>query len=265
MGGRLEKAKGYDRKHPLIIPAGSLAKLMIRDMHEETLHGGTRLTMNLIRERYWIINLRRQVKQCVLNCVKCCRFKQKMGEQIMADLPASRVTEAMIFSQTGLDYAGPFKIKASNVRSPPIRIKPTVVNGEVIKSIPKVPVYEGYIALFICFTTKAVHLEVVSDQTTEAFLAAFDRFISRRGTPECCHSDNSKTFIGARNVLAEDEKQSIVDYNRVTKHWANGGISWSFIPPRAPHFGGLWESNIKSMKYHLKRVVGELTLTYEEL
>ncbi|XP_037050902.1 uncharacterized protein LOC119084808 isoform X2 [Bradysia coprophila] len=266
VGGRLENANiDYDRKHPLIISAGGLAKLIIADMHEETLHGGTRLTMNMVREKYWIINLRRQVKQCVLNCVKCCRYNQRMGEQIMADLPPNRVTESMIFAETGLDYAGPFNIKASNVRSPPIRIKPTVVNGEVIKSIPKIPVYEGYIALFICFATKAVHLEVVSDQTTEAFLAAFDRFISRRGTPERCHSDNSKTFIGAKNVLAVESEQSMLDYNQVINHAADKGINWSFIPPRAPHFGGIWESNIKSMKHHLKRVIGDITLTYEEL
>lgn len=141
VGGRLEEANlSHDQKHPLIIAPGKVAKLLIANMHERTLHGGTRLTMNLIRESYWIINLRKQVKEHVLNCVKCRRQSQKTGEQIMANLPRARVTEAAVFEHVGLDYAGPYKIKASNVRSPPTRIAPIVINGEVVKSIPKIPV-----------------------------------------------------------------------------------------------------------------------------
>ncbi|KAJ6642724.1 hypothetical protein Bhyg_07678 [Pseudolycoriella hygida] len=132
--GRLQNSNlEYDRKHPLIVTAGTIAKLIITEVHERTLHGGTRLTMNMVRESYWIINLRRQTKQNILNCVKCCRFTQKLSEQIMADLPQARVSETTPFTHTGLDYAGPFNIKASNVRAPPTRIKPVVINGEVIK------------------------------------------------------------------------------------------------------------------------------------
>lgn len=105
----------------------------------------------------------------------------------MANLPKPGVNETVSFTHTGLDYAGPYNIKASNVKSPPTRIKPMVVNGEVIKAIPKVPVYEGYIALFVCLATRAIHLEAVSDMTTAAFLAAFDRFTARKVYPDCCY------------------------------------------------------------------------------
>lgn len=141
----------------------------------------------------------------------------------MADLPRARVNISPVFSQVGLDYAGPTKIKASNIRSTPIRIPPIVVNGEIIKSIPKVPVYDGYIAVFVCLATKAIHLEAVSDMTTETFLAAFDRFTARKGFPECCYSDNGKTFVGAKNILAAEAERSLLDYDKVSSYTIENG------------------------------------------
>ena len=60
---------------------------------------------------------------------------------------------------------------------------------------------EGYIALFVCFVTKAVHLEHASDQSTGTFVAVLNRFVSRRNMPRDLHSDNGGNFIGARNDL----------------------------------------------------------------
>lgn len=74
VGGRLKESNlSYDRKHPIIIAPGSIASLIIADTHQRSLQGGLRLTMNLVRESYWIIKLRNQVKKHIVNCVKCCR------------------------------------------------------------------------------------------------------------------------------------------------------------------------------------------------
>jgi len=116
-------------------------------------------------------------------------------------------------------------------------------------------------------TIKAVHLEVVSDFSTEAFLAALRRFIARRGLPENIYSDNGTNFIGANNQL----KELYVLFNSnehkelVLRHASERRIAWHFIPPAAPHFGGLWESTVKLFKHHFKRVVGDFLFTFEEL
>ncbi|XP_037047230.1 uncharacterized protein LOC119082017 [Bradysia coprophila] len=266
VGGRLSEANlPYERQHPLILASGKLAKLIITDRHGKMLHGGVKITINSVREDYWILNLRSQVKMCIRTCVKCVRFKKENTSQIMADLPAVRVNVSLPFTMTGLDYAGPYDIKASNVRSPPIRVKTTMVNGKIVKSIPKVPIYEGYIAIFVCLATKATHLEVVSDKSTEAFLAAFDRFTARKGFPECCYSDNALTFIGAKPLLAPEPENSLLDFSKVNEHSTKNGTDWKFITPRAPHQGGIWEAGVKAMKHHLKRVIGANVLTFEEM
>jgi hypothetical protein len=91
-------------------------------------------------------------------------------QQLMGDLPASRLKPAPPFSITGVDYAGPFIIKDRKGRG-----------SKTSKC---------YLCLFICFVTEAVHLELVSDMTTEAFILALRRFAPRRGMPQEINSDN---------------------------------------------------------------------------
>ncbi|XP_055909612.1 uncharacterized protein LOC129944287 [Eupeodes corollae] len=149
------------------------------------------------------------------------------------------------FSHTGVDYAGPIEIKSWKARG-----------AKILK---------GYFAVFICLATKAIHLEVVSDLTTSAFLAAFKRFTARRGSCKKTYSDCGTNFVGANNELTKMLKEASHDWKEIAKTLANHGTDWHFIPPASPHFGGLWEAGVKSVKYHLKRVVGTERLTFEEL
>ncbi|GFU11787.1 integrase catalytic domain-containing protein [Trichonephila clavipes] len=162
---------------------------------------------------------------------------------MMGDLPRDRIVPSRPFEKFELDYAGP------------IITKPNFKRSRVT--------LKTYIAIFICFSTKATHLEVVSDLTTEAFLACFRRFIARRSKPSIIWSDNAMNFKGARNIL--NEWNEICKSNRIQLFSVEEGIEWSFIPPASPHFGVLWEANIKSMKRILLRVAKSAIMNFEEL
>ena len=98
------------------------------------------------------------------------------------------------------------------------------------------------------------------------FIAAFNRFIARRGTVSCIYSDNGTNFVGAKTQLNDLFKFLVEsEFQLALKlELENRRIEWKMIPPRSPHFGGMWESNIKSVKTHLYRVIGTQLLSYEE-
>lgn len=248
VGGRLKEALiDYDSKHQIIIPKDShIAKLIINDAHLSTKHGGTQLTMTYTRTQYWIMDTRNTVRNQIKNCVVCHRYSKVMQEQLMGNLPEARVNMSRAFLHCGVDYAGPISVLT-------------------IKKPGRRQTTKGYVSLFVCLCTKAVHLELVSNYTSEAFLAAFKRFYSRRGLPSNMYSDNGTTFVGAKNELDEDYQ---IIKEKLEPELADiiikDNVQWSFIPPHAPHWGGIWEAGIKSMKYHLRRMLGESIHTFEE-
>ena len=133
--------------------------------------------------------------------------------------------------------------------------------------VRKPVIVKAYVCLFVSLSVKAVHLEPVSDLTTDAFVAALRRFIARRGKPILILSDHGTNFTGAARELKEiyeffNEQRTMGD---ISEFCSAQCIEWKFIPEHAPHFGGLWEAAVESMKYHLKRVVGSTKLTFEEL
>ncbi|GFS90510.1 integrase catalytic domain-containing protein [Trichonephila clavipes] len=109
---------------------------------------------------------------------------------------------------------------------------------------------------------KTVHIELVSDLTSQAFIA---RFMARRGKCAKLFSDNGKNFVGASNEIKKLLEIVRKPDEKLANYLAAEGIEWKFIPARSPNFGGLWEAAIKSCKHHLKRVVNGINLTYEEL
>ncbi|XP_050315358.1 uncharacterized protein LOC126749716 [Anthonomus grandis grandis] len=243
VGGRLQQSDyEYQKKHPIVLPPKHRLSLLIaHSEHIKLLHAGPQLTLASLRESFWPINGRNLIKKVYHDCLTCFRFVAKSTKYLMGNLPKTRITPSRPFSVSGVDYAGPFSLrdrKGRNFRT-----------------------NKAYIALFVCFATKAIHLELVSDLTSECFLAALYRFMSRRGKCIQIYSDQGTTFVGALNELNSFLKGHS---STISDKLANQGIQWNFIPPRAPHFGGLWESSVKSVKFHLKRVVGSLSLTFED-
>ncbi|XP_043496423.1 uncharacterized protein LOC122520399 [Polistes fuscatus] len=237
VGGRLARSNlPYEQRHPALLPKDhTITNAIIREKHHQIGHGGTQATLNALRESFWPISGRSSVKRVIYKCITCRRLKPATPQYPMSDLPASRLLPNRPFIHTGVDFCGPLFIKERQHRN---------------RGRAKI-----YVAVFVCFSTKAVHLELVNDLTTEAFLAALRRFMARRGKCSDIYSDNATNFVGAANELEA----------RVSRSLVNEGIKWHFIPPRSPHFGGLWEAAVKSFKYHLVRIIGETLLSYEAL
>lgn len=249
VGGRLKNSVlSFDACHQIVLPSNHfLTKRIIEFEHQRNMHSGLQATMASIRQRFWPLSLRSATRKIIANCVTCFRAKPAFSEALMGNLPATRVNASRPFSHCGVDYAGPVTLREGKRR-----------NSRN---------HKAYIAVFVCFTTKAVHLEVVSDLTTDAFVAALKRLISRRGKPLQIYSDNATNFVGARGQIKEFYDFIKTDRAQVAiEHFLRDHqTTWSFIPPNAPHFGGLWEAAVKSAKFHLARTIGGAHLTFEEM
>lgn len=226
--------------------------LIIRSEHKRLLHAGATLVISSIVRRFHIIRMRQTVRsvvrQCIIRqCIICRRQTTKPCNPMLGQLPLERLTPGTTFDKTGLDYTGPLLIKYGYVR------KPVIV--------------KAYVCVFVSLSVKAVHLELVTDLTAEAFIACLRRFISRRGYPSLLWSDHSTNFIGAKRELREfveffNEQKT---QRSISEFCVAKRIEWKLIPERSPHFGGMWESAVKSFKNHLKRIVGDVRLTFEEM
>ena len=248
VGSRLSNAEiQNDRKYPIILHSKShLAKILVEYEHERLLHIGAQGLLYSIRQKFWILSGRSLCKQIVFKCSRCFRSNPKPGSYMMGSLPKTRTELNRAFVNVGLDYAGPFTIKTSPTR--------------------KSTTMKSWVCLFVCFGTKAVHLELVSSLSSECFIAALKRFLGRRGLCQNIYSDNATTFTGAYKDLKEIASfvQRESEKKELQSFFDDNMIKWNFIPPYAAHFGGLWEAGIKSVKTHMKKILNTKILTYEE-
>ncbi len=248
VGGRLEHSHlAYSRRHPILLHASSsYGALLIRKVHADLHHGEPKAMSARLARDFLLISCKQAIRKIWHQCVICTKHRAKTAEQLMGQLPPARVNPSPPFYHTGVDYAGPVSLKQGNRR------KPTLV--------------KAYIAAFVCMATKAIHLELVDDLTSNAFLACLDRFVARRNVPAHIYSDHGTNFVGAKNQLQQlkefFEKKEVTD--RISHYSTQEGIVWHMTPERCPHFGGLWESVVRITKKHIIRSIGEQKLTHPQ-
>ncbi|XP_068201638.1 uncharacterized protein [Palaemon carinicauda] len=160
--GRLEFFNlNYDTKHPVIIPKGQFAKLLIRSQHRFLKHAGVDTVISSLRSNFWIIVMRRLAKTVIKECLSCCWHDSKPCSQPVAPLPKERVRSSPPFDVTGLDYAD-------------------------------YPSKKCCVLLFTSGVVRAVHLELTESLSLPDCLLAI-RFVARRSLPSVKYSDNAKT------------------------------------------------------------------------
>jgi hypothetical protein len=206
------------------------------------MHLGPQALLAHISIKYWPIRSRIAARKIVQQCVQCFRAKPRFSNPFMAPLPRVRVNAERVFAQTGLDYCGPVFVRSGRRKTSPTK---------------------SYICVFVCMVIRAVHLELVLSLSTEYFLAALSRFMSRRGQCSQLYSDNGTNFIGANRILQTQFKEYKKN-KTINEYLSSRSIVWHFIPPSTPHFGGLWEAAVQSAKRHLLRVTKGVLLTYDE-
>ncbi|XP_075167705.1 uncharacterized protein LOC142239828 [Haematobia irritans] len=248
LNGRLSRCPtlSYSERHPIIVPYNSrFARLLVKYVHDISIHGGNQLVLRLIRIEYWIPRLTSLIRSTINRCKRCLLDRKKSCTQIMATLPPERTVLTRPFTTTGVDFAGTFEIKS--------------FIGRACK------ITRGYVFVFVCFSTKAVHLEATSDLSTTTFQAAFHRFISRRGCPKTIFSDNGTNFVGASREMEKDLRCVFKEgRDKVCSAYQFQQLSWQFIPAGAPHMGGLWEAAVKSFKTHFRKHASGFKFTFEE-
>lgn len=217
-----------------------LTDLIIMHYHSMTGHSGLNGTMNLLSEHVWVTKVTASVRRVLNNCLHCRRRFAKAGKQFMSELPPPRLQmDTHPFAYTGVDYFGPLLVRQrrSDVKR--------------------------YGCLFTCLTTRAVHIEVAIDLTTDAFINVLRRFLSRRGPVFHLYSDNGTNLVGAERILRE----SIHEWNqhKLENYLQQKEVQWTFMPPTASHMGGAWERMIRSVRRILTSLSGERTLTEDQL
>lgn len=211
VNGRIENSDlSYDTKYPIVLPnSGTLVQRIIGDCHTQTGHGGCKLMLQYLRQKFWIVNMRKLTKAYIRTCVVCKKANAQTAQQQMGVLPAARVTVGRCFQDTGLDYFGPFTMKAR-----PGRCK---------------IYFKGYGIIYKCMRTFATAIELVEDMTKDSFLHAIARVMSIRGRIERIWCDNATTLVGASNDMQNLKDISISIPN--SREWKERGIEWIFIPP----------------------------------
>ena len=242
VSGRITEAPiTYDTKHQMILPQHHfVTELVINHYHVRLGHCGPEHALSKLREEFWIVKGRAAIKKVLGRCFKCKKNHSERMSQEMADLPKVRVTPyEPPFTYTGIDYFGPLNVKRGRGTA------------------------KRYGCIFVCMTTRAIHLELAQSLETDAFIMVLRRFINARGSVNQLRSDNGTNFVGAEREL----RASIREWNHKTieEELQQYNCEWIFHPPGASHMSGVWERMVRTVKRSMKAILGERTVDEEVL
>ena len=165
-----------ETKFPIILPKNHVVtKLIVKYHHETEGHEmGVNFTLNHLREKYFVVQGRQQVKRCINECAECNRrFRGCPAKQQMAPLPRIRLEMTWRpFANCATDFAGPFYTMQGRGR----------------------PRMKRYLCLFVCLQTNRCHLEMATSLEADVFLNALTRMVARGGWPKLMLSDNGATM-----------------------------------------------------------------------
>ena len=242
VGGRLHNSPlTQEAKHPALLPKDHhVSGLIMRYYHLISGHSGLEHTLSLVREKYWIVQVRVPLRRILNSCFDCRRRQAPVGQQKMASLPEDRVNPSEPpFSYVGVDCFGPLNVR---------RGRSTV---------------KRYGVIFTCLSIRAIHIEAVHSLDTDSFIEALRRFIARRGQPLLMRSDNGGNFVKAEREL----RMAVRDWNQDKIHdfLLAKNIKWLFNPPAGSHHGGVWERCIRTVRKVMKALMKEQPLNDEGL
>ncbi|XP_077361589.1 uncharacterized protein LOC144006560 [Festucalex cinctus] len=242
VGGRLRRAEDLEpgTLHPVVLdPHHRVTKLLIQDFDNRLHHPGPERVFAELRRSFWVLRGREAVRRHQHSCFDCRRLRARPVVPRMADLPVARLRLFKpAFYSTGMDCFGPFEIKVGRRRE------------------------KRWGIIFKCLTTRAVHLDLLTAMDTDSFLMALRRFSARRGTPAELLSDQGTNFKGGEKEL---QKAFAEISPALQEHLAPQKIAFRFNPPASPHFGGVWEREIRSVKVALSATVGAQPVAEEVL
>nr|XP_055033861.1 uncharacterized protein LOC129422150 [Misgurnus anguillicaudatus] len=242
VGGRLRRVKDIEPGivHPVVLdPKHPLSQLIVKDYDEKLFHPGPERVFSELRRNYWIIKGRQAVKKHQWSCLECKKWRAKPSIPQMSDLPSSKLQLCKPpFWSTGMDCFGPFHVKVGRRTE------------------------KRWGILFKCQTTRCLHIDLLTSLDVDSFLMALRRFISRRGKPYEILSDQGSNFRGAARELKEVYQNLTTELQLKLE---NQQITFKFNPPQAPHFGGSWEREIRSIKTALRVALGNQTISEEVL
>ena len=245
VGGRTERwmQMTWNKQEFILLPKNHrVTDLIIAYEHRKGGHLGSAPTIAKIRSKFWIIGVTRLVNALTKKCVLCAIKYKRLVEQKMSPLPIERLKPSPAFLYIAVDYFGPF-----------------IIRGEVQKRTRG----KAYGVILTCMNSRAVHVDIAPDYSTDTFLQLFRRFASIRGWPQSVFSDNGTQLVSASKEL----KDAItgLDWKQIQQYGHKNGFKWTFSPADAPWYNGAAEALRKTVKRALTTAIGEQVLTYSEL